>query len=228
MKSLTVIMTALNEQDNIQLAVAQMYEALQARLESFKIVVINDGSTDKTASILNEIKLPHLEIVHNPVNLGTGKSIRNYLPNITTDYYCWYPTDLELAPSEITKALDLMNDHDVIVSYLIGDQRNSLRRMLSKTFTHILNLTFGKNLPYYNGVSLIRRELLPSGNLLSSRRFFTHAEILILSLRDDTKVSSVGLNLYPRHSGESKAMRLDAFMDVGVNFIKLMSKKMRQ
>lgn len=229
MKSLTVIMTALNEQDNIKLAVHEMHKTLScSKLSEFKIVVINDGSTDNTGKILNELTLDRVEVVHNPLNLGTGKSIRNYLPKIQTDYYCWYPTDLELAPAEITKAIDQMNDHDIVVSFLLGDERTQVRRLLSKTFTHLLNLSFGKNLPYYNGVSLIKRELLPAGNLLSSKRFFTHAEILILSMRDDTRITSVGLNLYPRHSGESKAMRLDAFLDVGVNFIRLISKKIRQ
>lgn len=228
MKSLTVIMTALNEQDNIRLAVSQMHEALKASLNHFKIIVINDGSSDQTPQVLSSLNLDHVEIVHNPVNLGTGKSIRNSLSIIETDYYCWYPTDLELSPKEISKAIALMNDHDVVVSYLVGDQRATLRRLLSRTFTHILNLSFGKNLPYYNGVSLIKKELLPQKDLLSSKRFFTHAEILILSLRNDTKVATVGFNLFPRHSGESKAMRWDAFLDVGVNFIRLISKKMRQ
>lgn len=221
-------MTALNEQDNIQLAVQEMHKALSSKLSEFKIVVINDGSSDNTKKILDEMELKHLEVIHNPVNCGTGKSIGNYLSRLQTDYYCWYPTDLELAPGEVTKALDLMNDYDIVVSYLVGDKRTSVRRFLSKTFTHILNLTFGKNLPYYNGVSLIKRELLPASHLLSSRRFFTHAEILILSMRENAKITSVGFNLYPRHSGESKAMRIDAFLDVGVNFIRLILKKIRQ
>jgi len=227
MKSLTVIMTALNEQNNIKEALLQMHEALSSSLNEFRIVVIDDGSSDRTYENATELNLPHVKVLRNERNLGTGKSVSDYFPFIETDFYCWYPTDLELSPYEIAKALLLIEDHDIVVSFITGDERSLWRRFLSKTFTQILNLSFGRELPYYNGVSLIRRELLPEKSLISSRRFFTHAEILILSMKEGVKLTTVGFTLFPRSAGESKAMRLNAFWDVGVNYLKLLSKKMR-
>lgn len=221
-------MTALNEQDNIQEAITQMHKTLSLNLGEFSIVVIDDGSSDRTYELASALDFPELTVLRNSLNLGTGKSIRSYLPYINTDFYCWYPSDLELSPLEISKLIPSMNEFDIVVSFLLGDQRSKVRRILSDTFTKILNLSFSNDLPYYNGVSLIKRELLPDSKLISSHRFFTHAEILILSLKENIKVKTVGLNLYPRGSGESKAMRLNAFSDVFINFIRLMSKKMRQ
>lgn len=220
-------MTALNEQDNITQAITQMHQALSSCLRDFCIVVIDDGSSDETYARAKEMDLTNLLVIKNSTNLGTGQSIRAYLPHIKSEFYCWYPTDLELSPFEITKLIEKANGQDIVASYLVGDERASARKMLSKTFTHILNLSFGMDLPYYNGVSLIKTSLLPASHLISSKRFFTHAEILLLSINEEVKLTSVGLHLFPRASGESKAMRLNAFWDVGINYLRLVSKKMR-
>lgn len=227
MKSLTVVMTALNEQDNIKQALLQMHEALSASLNEFRIVLIDDGSTDKTFQWALELELSNVKVLKNYRNQGTGKSVSEYFSSLGTDFYCWYPTDLELSPYEITKALPLLEEHDIVVSFLEGDNRSGWRRFLSKTYTKILNLTFSLDLPYYNGVSFIRCDLLPHKTLITSRRFFTHAEILILSIKEGVRLSTVPFTLHPRHSGESKAMRLNAFWDVGINYLRLLSKKMR-
>ena len=227
--SLTVVMTALNEQDNIEEAIRRMHRTLKSYGGDFQIVVIDDGSSDETYQKASELlHLGNLEVIKNAKNLGTGKSIRSFIPKLATDFYCWFPTDLELDPSEMSAALPLMENSDIVISYLVNDQRTPARKFLSRTFVQILNLTFGHQYPYYNGVSLIRRELLPNPQLLSSRRFFTHAEILILSLNDSLRVKTAPFKLYERHTGESKAMRFNAFWDVGFNYLKLISKKMRQ
>lgn len=227
--SLTVVMTALNEQDNIEEVIRRMHKTLSSHSGDFRIVVIDDGSSDETYQRASELlHLGNLEIIKNTKNLGTGKSVRSLIPRLETDFYCWFPTDLELDPSEMSAALPLMESSDIVVSFLVNDQRGEMRKFLSRTFVQILNLTFGHQYPYYNGVSLIRRELLPHPHLLSSRRFFTHAEILILSLSDTLRVKTVPFKLHDRHSGESKAMRWNAFWDVGFNYLKLISKKMRQ
>lgn len=227
--SLTVVMTALNEQDNIEEVIRRMHKTLSSHSGDFQIVVIDDGSTDDTYKKASGLlHLGNLQVIKNAKNLGTGKSIRSFLPNLSTDFYCWFPTDLELDPSEMSAALALMESHDIVISFLVNDQRTHSRQFLSRFFVQILNLTFGYQYPYYNGVSLIRSDLLPNPQLLSSRRFFTHAEILILSLKDTLRVETVPFKLYERHSGESKAMRLNAFWDVGFNYLKLISKKMRQ
>lgn len=222
-------MTALNEQDNIEEAIRRMHRTLTSHGGDFQIVVIDDGSTDETYKKASELlHLGNLKVIKNAKNLGTGKSIRSLIPTLTTDFYCWFPTDLELDPSEMSTAIALMENHDIVISYLVNDQRTPTRKFLSRAFVTILNLTFGHQYPYYNGVSLIRRDLLPNPQLLSSRRFFTHAEILILSLKDTLRVKTAPFKLHERHTGESKAMRLNAFWDVGFNYLKLISKKMRQ
>ena len=227
--SLTVVMTALNEQDNIEEVIRRMHRTLTSYGGDFQMMVIDDGSTDETYQrACGLLPLGNLTVIKNAENLGTGKSIRNVIPKLTTDFYCWFPTDLELDPSELSSALVLMETSDIIISFLVNDGRPQTRQFLSRAFVKILNLTFAHQYPYYNGVSLIRRELLPNPSLLSSRRFFTHAEILILSLKDTVKVQTTPFKLHERHSGESKAMRLNAFWDVGFNYLKLISKKMRQ
>jgi glycosyltransferase involved in cell wall biosynthesis len=77
--SLTVAIPALNEEKNIEGAVRSVFAAAEKvpglRVE---IIVIDDGSRDKTAEIVRGLmqKYDNVRIIQNPVNIGLGASIR--------------------------------------------------------------------------------------------------------------------------------------------------------
>lgn len=96
---ISLLIPVFNEQEAIENTVRQSHAALSKTGEEFEIVVIDDGSTDRTAEILKGIDLPHIQVVTHATNRGYGNSmktgIRRSKGNIlgTTDADGTYPID---------------------------------------------------------------------------------------------------------------------------------------
>ena len=70
-----------------------------------EVVVVNDGSTDGTAAILDALDDPRTQVVHHRVNQGKGAAIRTAAQSATGDYMIICDADLEYAPEEIPTLL---------------------------------------------------------------------------------------------------------------------------
>src|ERR1700712_2103375 len=71
-----------------------------------ELVVVNDGSSDRTAEVLAGLTDPRLSIHHHTVNRGKGAAIRTASTKATGDYMIICDADLEYAPEEIPKLLE--------------------------------------------------------------------------------------------------------------------------
>ncbi len=214
--NLSLVITALNEEENVKHCLETVSLFLQENFDNYEIVFVNDGSTDSTGSKLESMAhLPNLKIIHLEKNQGTGGAVKEALKKINGDWYCWLPSDLEIRPEEILKAIRHCESSDLIVTYIENghEARTSFRNILSWGFVQILNASFSHKLKYYNGPALIRTSKL-SGLSVRSNRFFFHAELLLKVLKRRPKMSEVGIVLTPRHMGQSKAIKLRVFLDV--------------
>ncbi len=219
---LSVVVTALNEESNVENCINKLSEFLDSNLERYEIIFVNDGSTDKTKEKLDSLNMTkNLTIIHLPFNQGTGGAIKEALPALKGEWYCWLPSDLEIQPEELLKPLALCSDMDVVVTYISNGHivRTNFRNTLSKLFILIMNATFGTKLNYFNGVSLIKTKLLKNLDV-KANRFFFHAELLLKVLQRTKKYTQTSISLTPRFSDRSKAMKPKIFIDVIFCFLR--------
>lgn len=214
--SLSLIVTALNEEKNI----SPLFQHLKTFLDSieltYEVIFVDDGSRDRTYDeTLKFSDWKNLKVIKLPRNLGTGGAIQEAFRVAQGEWYAWLPSDLEIMPQELKRPLSLCHDHDVVVTYFADGlgSRTLMRRILSDIFTKIINVAFGHNLPYFNGVSLIRRNLAPVQDV-KARGFFFHAELLIRVLSQKCRVIAVPIRLTPRHLEKPKAISFKVLKDV--------------
>lgn len=81
-----------------------------------EVVVVDDGSTDGTAALLDGLADPRLQVVHHPVNRGKGAAVRTAASAATGDYMIIVDADLEYAPEEVPMLLApvLAGDAEVV------------------------------------------------------------------------------------------------------------------
>lgn len=122
MRSLTLIIPAYNEEKSIEKFLPETTAFCNKK--GFRLIVVNDGSNDNTANVLN--KYSHescLKICTNKVNSGYGAAIKNGVRNAETDYLITIDADgqhnLEDVEKLFQKALEA--DADMVV----GNRRNS-------------------------------------------------------------------------------------------------------
>lgn len=152
-KKLSIIMPAYNEEATI---LVSLKKAVSINLGGIKkeIIVVNDGSKDKTLKMLSTIRDKRIKVINKRVNQGKGAGIRDAIKIATGDVFIIQDADLEYNPSEIAKLIKpIQNDlADVVYgSRFMGGQPhrvllfwhmigNNLLTLLSNMVTN-LNLS---------------------------------------------------------------------------------------
>ena len=219
---LTIITTALNEEQNVSLFLGRLRNFLTTSNVDYEVIFVDDGSTDNTyATATAFLDWDRLKVLRLPQNVGTGAAIKHAIGVAVGTWYTWIPSDLEIEPISLEEPLRIRAGHDIVVTYFQNTKdRSMLRRLLSSTFTHIINLTFNLHLPYYNGISLMRINQMPL-KAVRSNGFFFHAELLLRSALLTNKIVTCQIEHRPRNDGKTKAIKLKVFYDVAVCFSRL-------
>jgi dolichol-phosphate mannosyltransferase len=215
---ISIVMPALNEQNNIVEAVTNVQSSLElARLQG-QLILVNDGSQDATGSLMLELqqRFPKLniEIISHPTAYGIGASFRDGLKIAKGESIVMLPGDGENDGYEIFKYFNLLGHVDLIIPYVgNGAKRSTFRRSLSKTYITLINLFFGTSFRYTNGTVLYRKSILDSINLLSNG-FFYQTELILKCAARDYFYAEVPYLLRAREKGRSTAVSFKNLINI--------------
>jgi len=219
---ITVVMPALNEERNVESAVSETLAAFERMNIAGEIVLINDGSTDRTPEIADKLKLqhPNIQVIHHRERpMGIGHSFWEGAQHAQGDVVTMLPGDGENEPSEILRYLPLMQQVDIVVPFVYNQEvRGWQRRIVSMTYKAIINFSFGMLLNYMNGTVMYRRTVLQSLSL-ASKGFFYQTELLVRAIRRDFLYAEVPYALKTRGSGKSKALTLKSLFKLTKDFL---------
>ena len=226
MKSLSIIMPALNEEKNIILAVDLSFKAAEKYAIKAEIIVINDGSTDKTGILLekyrSENKKRKLKIIKHEKPMGIGYSFMDGVRNASNEIVVMFPGDNENDAESALECFQMLNHVDILVPFIHNDEvRNRFRRLLSSLYRFIINMSFGINLNYTNGTVFYRRSIFEDIELQTTG-FFYQAELLIKLIRRGYLFAEVPNFLSVRSSGKTKAVSLKSFINVAKSYLILL------
>lgn len=217
---ISILMPALNEEKNIQASIQSVLDAFAQLKINGEIVVINDGSRDRTAQKVEEKQKDYknIKLVSHTKNRGVGASYWTGLKAAEGEIITWIPADGEASCYESLRYLPLMDHVDLVVPYIFNRQvRGVWRNILSRIYKRIINLTFGTLLNYTNGATIYRKCVL-DGMELKTKGFFFQVEMLMKSLQAGYLFAEVPCSLNRRISGRSKALTLRSLMSVSKGY----------
>jgi dolichol-phosphate mannosyltransferase len=229
--SISVCVPAFNEGAVLREAVKDLFETLSSRVATLEIIIVNDGSTDATATLAQELSRDYdrkIKVIHHPVNLGLGASYKDALSIAQGQYFTWFPGDHENSAEELVQCLPYLRQDTAVTSYHgVSDKRSWPRRVTSSVYTGLLNKCFGLNIKYYNGLTIFPTSVLHSFPLISNG-FALSAESLIRAIKSGCKVVELFYPLKKRQVGRSNAISflslLGMVKDIGRNLIFLIRK----
>ena len=221
--ALSVVMPALNEEDNVISAIERTLSAFDHLGIDAEIVVVNDGSTDNTGNLVEkrgEQEARVRMIVHKTPQ-GIGASFWDGVNVARGGVVTMFPGDDENEPVEALRYFHLFENVDIVVPFISNKGvRSKGRERLSSLFTAIVNLTFRTRLNYTNGTVLYRRAFL--GDLeLKSKGFFYQTELLIKAIKRGYLFAEVPNLLRRRSSGVSKAVSFKSLYAVVKGYLQL-------
>lgn len=216
-------MPALNEQDNISFAIHNTLQAFKDFDISGEIVVVNDGSTDRTKEIVAGImkESPNVQMVTHDTPQGIGASFWDGVDHSSNEVISMFPGDNENDPWEILLYAKLLDHVDIVVPFVFNKQTRSLwRNILSFVYRFIINTTFMINFNYTNGTVLYRKSVLKELGYRSSS-FFFQTDILVRSAKRGYLFAEVPYRLGARKAGFSKAVSFPSLAKVMRGYIRL-------
>ena len=207
MPQLSVIVPVYNEAGTIR----QILEKINSVAVDKEIVVVDDGSSDGTDRILNEIKLENLKIIHHSSNRGKGAAFLTGLANASGEFVIIQDADLEYDPEDYKKLISKIKEGDAGIifgaRFRKGYRGLVAHRLGNKLLTFILNTLFGSRLnDYATCYKLARRETFSSLNLKATG-FDIDVEITCNALKRKILILEVPVFYNPRTFMAGKKIR---------------------
>jgi glycosyltransferase involved in cell wall biosynthesis/ubiquinone/menaquinone biosynthesis C-methylase UbiE len=206
-RCLSVVIPCYNEEQTV----TSILDAVLAQPATAEVIVVNDGSTDRSAAVVSAYPDPRVRLISQPRNLGKGAALRRGLGETTQKYVIIQDADLEYDPRDYPKLLQPLIDNkaDVVFGsrFLSGEARRVLyfwhsvgNRFLTLASNMVTNLNFTDMETCYK---VFRREVLDSV-LIEEDRFGFEPEITAKIARAGWRVHEVGIAYDGRTYAEGK------------------------
>lgn len=220
---ITVAIFAYNEEKNIEQTVKNVLAANENSCGvDLEIILVNDGSTDRTGLIADSLAEQHDEVrvVHQPKNMGIGSAITTALKEAKGEKFMVVPGDNDLDTNIIVNLLSNSSKAELVIAYFVNREiRGRGRTTLSIVYNTIYMCTFGVFLMYINGPFVADTKKLRSIEI-NSKRFSIVAEIVLKLLLSGCSYHEVPGNIC-MGKNNSTALSLKNLIEVMHMYFKL-------
>ncbi len=209
----TLLIPVFNEEQSIEQTLSAALATLEKLGEEFEIVVINDGSSDRTAEILASLDIQQMKVITHPRNRGYGASMKTGIRHSrgevigTTDADGTYPIE------QLTPMLQILQEKEV--DMVVGARTNKkqiplIRRPAKAIVNALANSLVGMKIPDTNsGLRVFRRDLAERYMHLYPQGFSFTMTITLASLTNDHLVEFYPIDYFKRQGKSSMSSGLN-------------------
>ena len=200
---LSVVIPIYNERDNLHPLTAQVLKALTGQVPSFEIVYVDDGSTDGSGPLLDQLARDHAEIrvFHFDHNYGQTSAFDAGFRRAAGELIATLDGDLQFDPRDIVKLLPLAERYDLVCGWRRDRHDNLVKRLSSRIANAVRNAVM-RDAVHDSGCSLkvFRRTVVDRMPLFEGMHRFFPA----LARMHGFTLCEVPVGHYPRAHGQSK------------------------
>ncbi|HSQ57059.1 MAG TPA: glycosyltransferase family 2 protein, partial [Gemmata sp.] len=206
MDCLSLVIPAFNEAAVIARAIAEAEEALGQCFLAFEVIVVDDGSSDPTASVVKKAlsTAKHTRLIRHESNRGYGAALRTGFEAARFPLVAFTDADCQFDLNELPSLAVLAAEYPIVAGYRVDRKDSCTRRFYSWGYNRLARVLLGTRVRDVDcALKVFRREVLTQ-LLPDSRGFFVNTEILTRARQLGFPVVEVPVSHRPRASGESK------------------------
>ena len=215
--SISVFFPALNEEGTVEKLTNDLLRTLRPDFENHEVIIINDGSVDRTGHIADELLHKHngyVKVIHHSESRGYGNAIKAGFDAARYDLIFFTDGDYQFDVSDLHTALSLIEGNDIVVGYRQDRKDPRHRLWLSKGYNFLVRVLFGLKLKDIDcSFKLFRRKAYKEISI-ESYGYFIDTELMVKAKRQGLKIKEFGVKHLPRLSGESKVKMKHIFLTV--------------
>ena len=206
---LSFFFPALNEEDNVAPIVEEALSVLPRFANDLEITIVDDGSTDRTGAIADELarKDPRVRVIHHGSRRGYGGAVRSGLLAATKPWVFFTDGDRQFALEDLGLLVVAADGADAVVGYRIKRADPARRLFVAWVYNRLIRLLFGGGWRDVDcAFKLFRRDVfarVPLERVRSDGAFFS-PELLITLRRAGVRMRQVGVRHFPRTAHEPK------------------------
>lgn len=217
----TIIVPAYNEQDNIKDVLDDIFSSVTYK--NFDVMVIDDGSTDRTKEVCESLDYLNLKIMINEKNMGKTLSILKAVNLCGSDIVAFIDGDNQFYAKDLNRILELIDNNDIVCGRIISKYDSFHRKFMSWGFNTFNRIVFGIRINDVNcGMKAFKVAAFKRLRIrYLEARWFIDTEMLARAYHSKLKITEVGIYHKQRMKGESKVNTLKLTIETIIYALKL-------
>jgi len=221
---LSVFFPAYNDSGTIASMVIRAVQTASALTPDYEVIVVNDGSSDATPAIIDELArtYPHVRAVHHPRNRGYGGALQTGFRSATKDLIFYTDGDAQYDPSELAVLWERLSaDADMVNGYKISRSDPLHRIVIGRIYHHIVKTLFGLTVRDVDcDFRLMRRTIFERINLEKSSGVIC-LEMMKKITDAGFRIAEVPVHHYHRAFGKSQFFNFRRIAKTAVDVLRL-------
>jgi glycosyltransferase involved in cell wall biosynthesis len=224
-EGISAFFPAYNDAPSLPGLLRRTFAALEQASDDFEVIVVNDGSRDETASVLEQMRQelgPRLRVVTHERNRGYGGALRSGFATATKDLVFYTDGDGQYDPAEIHLLLEQWSpDAGLVNGYKRLRQDPWHRVFIGNVYNRVARFLFGIRIRDIDcDFRLVRRALVSNLHLESTSGTIC-LELVRKIEMTGCPVAEVAVSHYPRLHGRSQFFRWQSLLSTARQFARL-------
>ena len=222
-KSVSLFFPLHNEKDNIRPLVSQSTRILESTGRTFEILLIDDGSTDGTGTIADELSAadPRIRVIHHAKNRGYGGALRTGFKTAKHEVIIFTDSDLQFDIHEIPRFLDLDDEYQCVIGYRHPRVDNFQRKLNAAGWMLLVRILFGIKVKDLDcGFKMFHKPVMDQVQFVSVGAVST-TEILVQVSRMGIPIKELPVKHFLRKSGSQSGARYHVILTAFCELIRL-------
>lgn len=219
LKELSVFFPCYNEEANLANTVEKALQVIKNIAKVWEILIINDGSKDKTAQVAEKLRAEHPQhiriITHHP-NRGYGAAFKSGFYNAKYQWIAFTDADGQFDFKDITSLIrqQRATKADLVIGYYLGRKVPFVRIWGSKLWELTVFVLFGLKVKDIDcGFKLVNKKVIDTiPKLTAERGPFITSEFLIRSKQAGFAIAQTGVHHFKRLAGEATGSKLNVII----------------
>lgn len=228
-KSISIIFPAYNEAENIEAVVQQAIHCIDRIFQEWEIILVNDGSQDRTGELINRLAAAHPSVMalHHDCNEGYGAALKTGITHASKDLLFFCDADLQFHLSELLLLLIWSEQYDLVIGYREKRCDPWYRRLNAMGWNFVVRCVLRLHVRDIDCAFKLFHRTVFEAIRIDAVGAMVNTDILVQATRMGFAIREVPITHFPRHRGQQTGARLrvicKAFRELASLYRKLRS-----
>jgi putative flippase GtrA len=207
--SLSVVLPAYNEEALIANTISNIMAVLTTWMRDFEVIVVNDGSKDRTGEIVEQLESydPRIRLINHPVNRGYGAALVTGFESVSKELAFFMDSDGQFDIRDLVRFFPLIEEFGAVIGYRVHRQDTWMRKLNAWGWKKLVGFIFNVHVRDIDCAFKLFRADFFRTNRLETRGAMINAEILYKLARAGYTYTEVGVQHLPRLAGKATGAR---------------------